>query len=82
MSPAVGRFGLVDVEADLRYCTNPTLDLRVFADATGVPGAVGAVVSAADAGAAFITTSAVTAALSAVSLGIRTESSGKHDGQH
>lgn len=33
----VGRFGLGDVEADLMYCTNPTLDLRVFADATGVP---------------------------------------------
>jgi alpha-tubulin suppressor-like RCC1 family protein len=33
----VGRFGLGDVEADLMYCTNPTLDLRVFADATGIP---------------------------------------------
>jgi hypothetical protein len=32
-----GRFGLADVEADLSYCTNPSLELRVFADATGLP---------------------------------------------
>lgn len=32
-----GRFNLADVEADLSYCTNPSLELRVFADATGLP---------------------------------------------
>ena len=32
-----GRFGMADLEADMSYCTNPSLDLRVFADATGVP---------------------------------------------
>lgn len=32
-----GRFSPADVEADLSYCTNPSLELRVFADATGVP---------------------------------------------
>lgn len=32
-----GRFGPADVEADMTYCTDPSLNLRVFADAAGVP---------------------------------------------
>lgn len=32
-----GRFGMADLEADMSYCTNPSLELRVFADAAGRP---------------------------------------------
>jgi hypothetical protein len=32
-----GRFGMADLEADMSYCTNPSLELRVFAKAAGVP---------------------------------------------
>lgn len=32
-----GRFGPADIEADMTYCTDPSLNLRVFSDAAGIP---------------------------------------------